>query len=60
MDVLTELQALRANLVSVRRSSLPPPFDDESSLPFGNLSQKGGVHMDGDKGRFCFFGALEL
>ena len=51
---------MRSDLVSVRRSSLPPPFDDESSLPFGNLSQKGGVHMDGDKGRFCFFGALEL
>ena len=30
VDVLTELQALRANLVSVRRSSPPPSFDDES------------------------------
>ena len=29
MDVLTELQALRADLVSSRRSP-PPPFDDES------------------------------
>ena len=30
VDVLTELQALRVNLVSVRRSSPPPSFDDES------------------------------
>ena len=29
-DVLTELQALRAELASFRRSPLPPPFDDES------------------------------
>ena len=29
-DVLMELQALRAELVSFRRSPLPPPFDDES------------------------------
>ena len=30
VDVLTELQALRAYLVSFRQSPLPPPFDDES------------------------------
>ena len=31
LDVLTELQALRANLVSTRGSTpQPPPFDDES------------------------------
>ena len=30
MDVLTELQPLRADLVSIRRSPPPPPFDDES------------------------------
>ena len=29
VDVLVELQALRADLVSFRRSPLPPPFDDE-------------------------------
>ena len=29
-DVLMELQALRAELASFRRSLLPPPFDDES------------------------------
>ena len=29
VDVLTELQALRADLASARRSSPPPPFDDE-------------------------------
>ena len=29
-DVLMELQALRAELASFRRSPLPPPFDDES------------------------------
>ena len=52
VDVLTELQALRADLTSIRRSPPPPPFDDESRLPFGNSSQKGGVHMDGDRGRF--------
>ena len=52
VDVLMELQALCVNLVSVRQSPPPPPFDDESSLPFGNSSQKIGVPMDGDKGRF--------
>ena len=31
LDVLTELQALRVDLTSARRSTLqPPPFDDES------------------------------
>ena len=30
VDVLTELQALHANLASFRWSPLPPPFDDES------------------------------
>ena len=30
VDVLAELQALHADLASVRHSSLPPPFDDES------------------------------
>ena len=30
MDVLTEFQDLRADLASVRRSTPPPPFDDES------------------------------
>ena len=29
VDVLTELQALRADLASARRSSPPPPFDDK-------------------------------
>ena len=29
VDVLTELQALRANLASIRQSLPPPPFDDE-------------------------------
>ena len=29
VDVLTELQALRAELASFRRSPPPPPFDDE-------------------------------
>ena len=29
VDVLTELQALRVDLASVRRSTPPPPFDDE-------------------------------
>ena len=53
--MLTELQVFRVELVSFRRSPPPSPFDDESSLPFGNSSQKGGVHMDGDRGRFFFF-----
>ena len=52
VDVLTELQALRADLASARRSSPPPPFDDKPWLPFGNSSQKGGVHIDGDRGSF--------
>ena len=30
VDMLTKLQALRAELVSFRRSPQPPPFDDES------------------------------
>ena len=30
VDVLAELQALRADLASIRHSSPPPPFDDES------------------------------
>ena len=30
LDVLTELQALRADLAGARRSSPPPPFDNES------------------------------
>ena len=30
VDVLAELQALHVDLASVRHSSLPPPFDDES------------------------------
>ena len=30
VDMLTKLQALRAELVSFRRSPRPPPFDDES------------------------------
>ena len=30
VDVLTEFQALRAELASVRRSTPPPHFDDES------------------------------
>ena len=30
VDVLAKLQALRVDLVSVRHSTPPPPFDDES------------------------------
>ena len=30
VDELTEFQALHVDLASFRRSSLPPPFDDES------------------------------
>ena len=30
VDVLTELQALRTDLVSNRQTPPPPPFDDES------------------------------
>ena len=30
VDVLTELQALHTNLASIRQTSPPPPFDDES------------------------------
>ena len=30
VDVLVELQALHVDLASVRHSSPPPPFDDES------------------------------
>ena len=60
VDVLMELQALCADLANARWSTPPPPFDDDSWLPFGNSSQKGGVHIDGDRGSFGVFGALEL
>ena len=30
VDVLTKLQVLHADLASARRSTPPPPFDDES------------------------------
>ena len=30
VDVLTNLQALRVDMVSIRRTPPPPPFDDES------------------------------
>ena len=55
MDVLAKFQALHADLASVRHSSPPPPFDDESWLPFGNSSQKGGVFVHADRGSFCVF-----
>ena len=55
MDMLAKLQALHVDLASARRSPPPPPFDDEPWLPFGNSSQKGGVHIvHGDRGSFCF------
>ena len=45
VDVLNEIRGLRADLAWFRRSSPPPPFDDEFLLPFGIPSQKGGVHI---------------
>ena len=45
VDMLDELRALRADLESFRQSPPSPPFDDELWFPFGNSSQKGGVHM---------------
>ena len=51
--MLTELQALRADLAGARVSTpLAPPFDDDFGLPFGNSSQKGGVDIHGDRGSF--------
>ena len=44
VDMLDELRALRADLEHLRRSPLPPPFDDVW-LPFGIPSQKKGVHL---------------
>ena len=39
LDVLIEFQALWVDLASARDSTpQPPPFDDESWLPFGILS----------------------
>ena len=56
LDVLTEFQALQVDLASASSSTpQPPPFDDKSWLPFGNSSQKGGVHMHGDRGSFGFY-----
>ena len=43
--------------MSARHSTPPPPFDDESWLPFSNLSQKGRVHfvhVDWGSLSFCF------
>ena len=45
MDVLDKIRALRAELTQFRQSSPPPPFDDGFWLPFGILSQKGGMHL---------------
>ena len=45
VDVLDEICALHIELAQFRRSSPPPPFDDEFWLPFGILLQKGGVHI---------------
>ena len=41
MDVLTELQALCADLASVRRSTPPPPFDDNLDCPLAIRHKKG-------------------
>ena len=59
MDVLDEICGLRADLARFRRSSSPPPFDDEFLLPIGIPSEKGGVHMSSFFGTctcFCFQG----
>ena len=45
MDVLDEIRGLRADLARFQSSSSPPPFDDGFLLPFGILSQKGGVYL---------------
>ena len=45
VDVLDESRGLRADLARFQSSSSPPPFDDGFLLPFGILSQKGGVHI---------------
>ena len=53
LDVLNELHILLADLANARGSTPQAPPFDESWLPFGNSSQKGGVHTHGDRGRFC-------
>ena len=45
VDILDEIRGLRADLAQFRSSSSPPPFDDGFLLPFGILSQKGGVYI---------------
>ena len=43
-DVFNELHALREDLADARGSTSPAPPFDESWLPFGSTSKKGGVH----------------
>ena len=40
-----EVWALHVELGQFQQSSSPPPFDDGFWLPFGILSQKGGVYL---------------
>ena len=47
LDLLNEVAILRADFVDARGASPPAPPSDQSCLPFGNVSQKGGVHRIG-------------
>ena len=58
LDVLNEVAALRVELAIARGSTPSAPPSDESWLPFGNMSQKGGVHRD--RGRDFFLARLYL
>ena len=46
LDLLNEVVTLRADLAVARGASPSASPSDESWLPFGNTSQKGGVHRD--------------
>ena len=57
LDLLNEVAALQANSVDAKGAFPLDPPSDKSWLPFGNTSQKRGVHSDrGRWGDMRFFG----
>ena len=57
-DVFVQLQALRVDLVSVRHSTLPPPFDDD--CPLAICHKKGEYLCMLIRGDFVFFVDREI
>ena len=50
VDMLDELDALRAYLVHLRRSPSLPPLMMDFDCPFSFCHKKGGVHLDTCRG----------